>query len=220
MLVLMLTPLLLILPLLGFSAFLVINLVVSRGGAAHSVAGPDEAPEAYVAIVLGARVYSDGQPSPMLADRLETGLELYRAGNVKKILVSGDHGQHRYDETNAMRDYLLERGVPIEDVFMDHAGFDTYDTMYRAREVFLVKDALVVTQGFHLARAVYTARRLGLDAVGVPADRRPYADERRFAVRDWFARVKAFLEVNLTHPKPRYLGPQIPITGDGRATEG
>jgi vancomycin permeability regulator SanA len=220
MVVIMLTPLLLVLPLLALCAFLVSNLVVSRGGNAHSVEGVPEAPHAYVAIVLGARVYPNGNPSPMLVDRLETGFELYRTGKVQKILVSGDHGQHRYDETNTMRNYLLARGMPSEDVFMDHAGFSTYDTMYRAREVFLVKDALVVTQRFHLARAVYTARRLGLEAVGVPADLRPYADERRFVVRDWFARVKAFFDVNVLRPAPRYLGPVIPITGDGRATEG
>jgi SanA protein len=116
--------------------------------------------------------------------------------------------------------YALDQGVPEEDVFTDHAGFSTYDTMYRARDVFKVTSALVVTQGFHLARAVYTARSLGLDATGVQADIQPYANEWRFAVRDWLARAKAFFQLHVTKPEPRFLGPAIPIDGDGRATRG
>ena len=119
-----------------------------------------------------------------------------------------------------MLDYVLERGVPEEDVFTDHAGFSTYDTIYRARDVFKVTTALVVTQKFHLARAVYTARALGLDATGVRADIQPYGGERRFAIRDWLARVKALWQLHVTKPEPRYLGPAIPIDGDGRTTRG
>jgi SanA protein len=154
----------------------------------------------------------------MLADRLDTGITLYKLGKVKKLLLSGDHGTTHYDETNAMRRYVLARGIPEEDIFMDHAGFSTYDTMYRARDVFQVTTALVVTQRFHLDRAVYTARQLGLETTGVPADIQPYSNEAKFAVRDWFARCKALLDLSLLHPLPRFLGPQIPITGDGRAT--
>ena len=143
-------------------------------GGRHRVDGPSNAPSAEVAIVLGAKVWPGGAPSSMLEDRLRTGIELYRPGRVDKLLLSGDHGQSTYDEVNAMRQFVLYRGVPPEDVFMDHAGFSTYDTMYRARDVFQVRDALVVTQGFHLERAVYTARALGMDATGVAADLRPY----------------------------------------------
>lgn len=199
----------------GFTA---VNLLIQAEGGRYSVSSPQEAPEAEVAIILGARVYSSGQPSPMLADRLETGVQLYKLGKVTKLLVSGDHGTAHYDETNAMRRYVLARGVPPEDIFMDHAGFSTYDTMYRARDVFQVTSALVVTQRFHLARAVYTARRLGLQATGVPADLRVYGNEGKFAARDWLARCKAFLDLNLLHPGPQFLGPVIPISGDGRAT--
>jgi SanA protein len=156
----------------------------------------------------------------MLADRLETGVELYRLGKVEKLLLSGDHGTVPYDEVNAMRTYVIERGVPPEDIFMDHSGFSTFDSMYRARDVFLVTDALVVTQDFHLPRAVYTARALGLEATGVSADRRPYRDTGRLAVREWLARCKAFLQLQVLNSRPRFLGPTIPITGDGRATEG
>jgi SanA protein len=202
------------------AALLVSNLVMTRSAASHIVRTPNEAPHAQAAIVLGAKVSADGTPSDMLVDRLETGIKLYKLGKVDKLLLSGDHGQVDYDEVNAMLKYVLARGVPDQDVFTDHAGFDTYDTMYRARDVFQVKTAIVVTQKFHLARAVYLARRLGLQATGVVADIQSYPNEWRFALREWPARVKAFMQVNITHPLPRFLGPVIPIEGDGRATRG
>lgn len=201
-------------------AVVVPNLIIALSAHSSIVDRVEEAPQAQVAIVLGAKVYPNGGLSPMLTDRLETGVLLYKLGRVDKLLLSGDHGQTSYDEVNAMLRYALEHGVPDEDVFTDHAGFSTYDTMYRARDVFKVTSALVVTQKFHLARAVYTARSLGLDAIGVPADIQPYANERRFAMRDWLARVKAFFQLHVTKPEPRYLGPAIPIDGDGRATRG
>jgi SanA protein len=201
-------------------SFTGVNLYIRSEGHRHTAASVEQAPNAQVAIVLGARVYPDGSPSPMLADRLDTAVQLYKLGKVNKLLLSGDHGQTHYDETNSMRRYVLARGVPAEDIFMDHAGFSTYDSMYRARDVFKVKDALVVTQGFHLDRAVYTARKLGLDATGVSADLHPYDTQLQATVRDWLARCKAFFDLNATHPLPRYLGPVIPIDGDGRATLG
>jgi len=201
-------------------AVLVPDLVMTRSARSHIVDGPQDAPPAKVAIVLGARVYEDGTPSPMLADRLATGVELYKLGKVDKLLLSGDHGTTTYDEVNVMLQYCLDRGVPEEDVFTDHAGFDTYDTMYRARDVFKVTDALVVTQDFHLPRAVYIARTLGLEATGVVADIQPYAGEWRFALREWPARVKAFFQLHVTKPGPRFLGPALPIDGDGRLTRG
>lgn len=201
-------------------AILIPNLIVTRSADDHIVLTPENAPQALCAIVLGAKVYENGTPAPMLADRLETGVRLYELGKVGKLLLSGDHGQTDYDEVNVMLDYVLARGVPEEDVFTDHAGFDTYDTMYRARDVFLVADCLIVTQEFHLSRAVYTARSLGLEATGVVADIQPYANEFKNAARDWLARVKAVLQLHITHPEPRYLGPAIPIDGDGRATRG
>jgi SanA protein len=201
-------------------AVLLPNLIIPLSARGHTVAGSEDAPQAQVAIVLGARVYPNGTPSPMLADRLQTGVSLYKLGKVEKLLLSGDHGQTTYDEVNVMLEYVLERGVPEEDVFTDHAGFSSYDTMYRARDVFKVTTALVVTQRFHLSRAVYTARALGLDATGVQADIQPYGDERRFAIREWLARVKALWQLHVTRPGPRFLGPAIPIDGDGRTTRG
>ena len=164
-------------------AVLTTNLVVTRSAAGSIVRNPEDAPTAQVAIVLGARVFNDGTPSSMLADRLETAIKLYKLGKVHKLLLSGDHGRKNYDEVNAMLKYVVARGVPTEDVFTDHAGFDTYDTMYRARDVFQVHSAIIVTQRFHLARAVYTARKLGLEAVGVVAERMAQLDARMVGAR-------------------------------------
>lgn len=199
---------------------LVTALVVARSAAPHIVDKPQDAPQAKVAIVLGALVYQNGTPSSMVADRLDTAIQLYKLGKVQKLLISGDHGTTTYDEVNAMLKYCVDRGVPDEDVFTDHAGFDTYDTMYRARDVFKVTDCLVVTQGFHMPRAIYTARHLGLDATGVVADIQTYQSEWKSSLREWPARVKAIWQLSVTHPEPKYLGPAIPIDGDGRATRG
>ncbi len=209
-----------VLVLLTGLALLAANLIVIRGAHDYIAQSPEDAPHAQCAIVLGARVYADGKPYPMLADRLEVGIRLYKLGKVDKLLLSGDHGQTTYDEVNVMLDYVVARGIPEEDVFTDHAGFDTYDTMYRARDVFQVETAIIVTQGFHLSRAVYTARTLGLEATGVASDLRPYFNETRNATREMLARVKAILDLHITHPRPKYLGVAIPITGDGRATRG
>ncbi len=165
-----------------------------------------------VAIILGASVYSDGTLSPLLEDRARMGLELYKQGYVKKILVSGDNQLLSYNEVIPIRAYLLEHGAAPEDVFTDFAGFNTYDTMYRAGRIFTVRDAFVVTQSFHLPRALYAARKVGLNAYGVAADRTSY--QLKNNTREIGATVKTFLEV-VTDTKPRFLGPQIPITGNG-----
>ncbi|HUT33503.1 MAG TPA: ElyC/SanA/YdcF family protein [Planctomycetota bacterium] len=199
-------------------AFVLVANAMVTGGARGFIKPQAELPACQVAIVLGAGVRPDGSLSAMLEDRVATGVELYPAGKVRKLLLSGDHGRMTYDEANAMRRRVLAAGLPPEDVFLDHAGFSTYETMYRARDVFQVTDAIVVTQGFHLARSVYTARRLGLDAWGCEADKRPYATATRSIVREWLARCKAVVELHLTRPRPHFLGPAIPIAGDGRAS--
>lgn len=193
--------------------------VLSRGnhGARASIDELDPAP---VAIVLGAGVRADGTPSNALEDRLAQAVELHRAGKAKKLLLSGDHGAARYDETSSMRRWVLDRGVPPEDVFCDHAGFSTYDTMARARRVFGVTRAIVVTQRFHLARSIYTAEALGIEAEGTPCDRRTYVKSAWFELRELGSRAKAFAQAELLHSAPRVLGPPIPIDGDGRATWG
>ncbi|MFZ5597650.1 MAG: SanA/YdcF family protein [Bacillota bacterium] len=170
-----------------------------------------------VAIVPGAYVTPDGHLCDMLRDRVDTAVDLYKEGKVKKILMTGDHGSISYDEVNSMRRYAESRGVPTSDIFMDHAGFSTYDSMYRARDVFVVDSAVIVTQKFHLPRAVYIARKLGIKAVGTEADRQEYAGDGIYVLREIPARLKAFAQVNLKS-KPAFLGPEIPVSGDGRAT--
>ncbi|MDP2212137.1 MAG: ElyC/SanA/YdcF family protein [Candidatus Aquicultor sp.] len=207
-----------VLILVAVAIVAVSNLMIIRVGEAHVTASAEDASKSQVAIVLGAKVFGDNVLSHVLADRLDTGIDLYRSGKVGKLLLTGDHGQSRYDEVNAMRKYALSKGIPAEDIFMDHAGFDTYDSMYRARDIFEIQSAVVVTQRFHLARSVYIARALGIDATGASADKRVYMKGRLFEIREALARVKAFFELHITRPKPRFLGEKIPITGDGRST--
>jgi len=177
----------------------------------------DNIAHAPVVIVLGASVLANGQPSDILADRLTVAANLYTAGLADKVLVSGDNGQDGYDEVNAMRRYLLAAGVAAEDLFLDHAGFDTYDSMYRARHVFGVTDAIVVTQQYHLSRALYLADAVGMHAQGVSSDLQPYAKQAWFSARESLARVKAVVNV-LFGAEPTYFGEPIDLAGDGRTT--
>jgi SanA protein len=177
-----------------------------------------DAPTADVILVLGARVYENGSVSAILGDRLKVALELKNAGKADRFLVSGDHGRVDYDEVNAMRSFLEEQDVQPEHIFMDHAGFSTYESMYRARDIFKAQKVLIVTQQYHLMRAVYTARQMGLDAYGVASDRQEYAYMAQNQFREILARNKDFAFVNVFQPKPTYLGNPIPITSDGRLT--
>jgi SanA protein len=192
-------------------------LLDARGGTRDSIAA---LPQAQTALVLGAQVRPDGTPSAMLEDRIATAEALYRAGKVEKLLLSGDHGRASYDEVGTMRRALLERGIPADDIFTDHAGFDTWDSAQRARRVFGVESAIVVTQRFHMARALFAAHRAGLDASGYAADRRDYGGVlARLRLREALARVKVVADA-VAGSDPRFLGPQLPIEGDGRATWG
>ena len=178
------------------------NAVVLREGGARMCAAAD-APAVDAIVVLGAGVRADGTPSDMLRDRLETALELYRAGRAPFVLVSGDHGAAAYDEPGTMRAWLEDRGVPADAVVEDHAGFDTYSSMWRARNVFAVHRALVVTQRFHLPRALFVAGRLGLEAAGVSADRQSYRGIAWSELRETASRPKAWLDV-ATGRTPRF----------------
>src|SRR5579872_1244781 len=198
----------------GATLVAVMDRVVARAG---PIVDPAEAPDAPVAIVPGAGVHRNGELSAVLEDRMDVAIELYRRGKVRKLLVSGDHGTRSYDEPGAMARRAVSAGVPACDVFLDHAGFDTHATMSRARAVFGVERALVVSQDFHLPRALFYARSAGIDAVGVRADRRVYEKRVLYALREVPARVKALLMVELGLA-PRFLGPAIPISGDGRIT--
>ena len=167
-------------------------------------------------LVLGCGVRNH-RPSPMLSDRLETGLFLYDQKPEIKLLMSGDHGQKYYDEVNVMKDYAIAAGIPSEDIFMDHAGFSTYESMYRARDIFCAKKIIVVSQNYHLYRAIYVANALGLDAYGVSADSHTYPGQTYRDVREVLARNKDFFYC-LYAPKPSCLGEAIPVNGNGNIT--
>lgn len=170
-------------------------------------------------LILGAYVDKNGVVSVMLKDRLETGLDVFEKGKALKIIVSGDHGKKGYDEVNAMKKYLLEKGIKDEDIFMDHAGFNTYESMYRAKEIFLANKVIIVTQEYHLMRAVFIARHLGIDAYGIAADKQNYGSVMTvYNIREVAARVKDYLNINIFKPKPTYLGETIPVSGDGKLT--
>lgn len=168
-------------------------------------------------LILGAGVWGQNTPSPMLEDRLKEGLKLYEQGAAPKILVSGDHGQEGYDEVNVMKNYLIDAGVPSEDIFMDHAGFSTYESMVRAKEVFGVSKLIVVTQEYHMYRALFICDQLGMQALGVHADPRLYQGALYRNVRELLARDKDILSC-LFKVKPTYLGDPIDISGNGDVT--
>lgn len=168
-------------------------------------------------IVLGAGVKPDGTPSDMLKDRLDTAVEAYKRGLSQKILMSGDHGRDDYDEVNAMKKYAIAQGIPSSDIFMDHAGFSTYDSMSRAKEIFQINKAFVVSQRYHLYRALYLANSKGIKCYGIAADHSAYKGQKMRDIREVAARTKDFLKA-IFSPAPKFLGETIPVSGDGDIT--
>ncbi len=171
-------------------------------------------------IILGAAVYENGQPCPMLEDRLDTGISIFENKYVDTILLTGDHGRKTYDEVNGMKEYVLNHGIEKTFIFLDHAGFSTYESMARASKIYQVESAIVVTQEFHLARSVYLARKMGINAYGVKADirRYPRSEMIQLQIREYLARVKDYIYVHILKPNPTFLGEQIPITGNSDIT--
>ena len=167
-------------------------------------------------IILGAGIWGDS-PSPMLQDRLLQGIELYKSNVSSKIIMSGDHGREEYDEVNVMKQYAIDNGVPSEDIFMDHAGFSSYESIYRAKEIFGAKKVVIVTQKYHLYRALHIANSLGLEAYGVGADPRQYVGAMYREIREILARNKDFIKCWFK-PEPTYLGESIPVSGSGDVT--
>jgi len=167
-------------------------------------------------IVLGAGVWKD-KPSQMLEDRLLQGIDLYKNNVSNKIIMSGDHGQEEYDEVNVMKSFAIEKGIPSENIFMDHAGFSSYESIYRAKEIFGAKKIVIVTQEYHLYRALYIANELGLEAYGVGADPRQYVGATYRETREILARNKDFVKC-IFKPKPTFLGDTIPVSGSGDIT--
>ena len=168
-------------------------------------------------LVLGAGVRPDGSPSAMLEDRLEIGIELYFADASDRLLMSGDHMSADYDEVGVMKCHAIEAGVPSNAIFLDHAGLSTYESLWRAKELYGAENVLIVTQKYHLYRALYVAQALGLNAYGISADLRPYSGQSIREVREIVARVKDFFFAQFK-PEPTYLGDPVDLSGDGDST--
>lgn len=169
-------------------------------------------------LILGAGV-KDGKPKPMLRDRLLTGIELYKSGAAEKIIMSGDHGRADYDEVNVMRAFALEQGVSAEDIFLDHAGFSTYDSVYRAKNIFGAENIIIVSQKYHLYRALYISEKLDVKAAGVSANLNTYDGQLKRDIREIIARDKDFFKC-IVKPEAEIMGDKIPLDGDGSITLG
>lgn len=167
-------------------------------------------------VVLGAGVWGD-KPSPVLKDRLDKAIELYMNGVSNKIIVSGDHGKNDYDEVNIMKQYLIENNIPSTNIFMDHAGFSTYDTIYRMKEIFDVEKMVIISQEYHLYRALYISKELGIDAYGISALKIKYSGQTKRELREVLARDKDFFKC-IFKPKPKYLGDKISLNESGDIT--
>lgn len=196
---------------------LLANAIVLIYARSHIVSNIEKLSEAQAVIILGAAVYKDGKLSPVLKERVDTAVAVYKNGLVEKILMSGDNSSKSYNEVSPVHQYLLESGVPAEDIFLDYAGFDSYDTMYRAKSIYGVETAIVVTQTFHLSRALFIANNLGIKSEGIhpPADKSTWYNY----LRETLSVVKAVYDVTFKSD-PTYLGEEIPITGDGRESVG
>ena len=169
-------------------------------------------------MILGAGV-KDGKPKPMLRDRLLTGIELYKSGAADKIIMSGDRGRADYDEVNVMRAFALEQGVRAEDIFLDHAGFSTYDSVYRAKNIFGAENIIIVSQKYHLYRALYISEKLDVKAAGVSANLNTYGGQLKRDIREIIARDKDFFKC-IVKPEAEIMGDKIPLDGDGSITLG
>lgn len=190
-----------------------VPIAIRQSASAYMFSDIDDMPKTEVALVLGASVLR-GKPSPILEERAHAAVQLYREGKVAKILVTGDNSSLTHDEVTPVRKYLIDAGIPAGDVFLDHAGFDTYSSMYRARDVFGASSVTIVTQDFHLPRAVFLARMLGLTAYGLHAKGGGSGNDY---LREVPASLKALLDL-AAHRQPKYLGEAIPLSGDGSTT--
>ena len=205
--------------ILGITTLAVINSIVKLSTGKQIISSEEAAKleDVDCILVLGCFVKDDGRPSDMLHDRLTRGVELYDLGAAPKLLMSGDHGREDYDEVAAMKQFAIDAGIPSEDVFMDHAGFSTYESIYRAKEIFQADKILIVTQEYHLYRALYIADQLGVEAYGVSSDYHTYVGQFMRDFREMLARVKDCATC-IFKPEPTYLGDAIPIFGDGNLT--
>lgn len=204
---------------LAIVAVFAVTNVVTIVGAKGSIVSVDEASisSADAIVVLGASVFADGTPSGILQDRLDDGIALYFAGVAPKLIMSGDNGTESYNEVRVMKQYAIAQGVPSEDIFCDHAGFSTYESMYRAKYVFGCQRIVVATQTYHLYRALWSAKSLGMQATGVPSDYHEYQKQLQYDIREVPARTKDFFKALFRMPST-YVGDAISLDQDGDVT--
>ena len=212
---------LLVLSLLLTFALLGANVYVKESTSDRILSAADAAmlEDVDCILVLGCLVRSDGSPSDMLADRLACGVRLYETGVSNALIMSGDHGTEEYDEVNAMKQYAVVAGVPSSRVFMDHAGFSTYESIYRAKEIFGARRIVIVSQEYHLYRALNIADALGVEAYAVAADTREYRNQWQRDLREALARGKDLLQ-GIFKPRPTYLGEPVDLSANGDMTRG
>ena len=210
---------LLLLGLIGITSILGIDIYVRNQSKDYILDSIDASKleDVDAILVLGCQVKESGYPSAMLRDRLNRSIELYDLAASNKIIMSGDHGRNEYDEVNTMKQFAMDAGIPSSDIFMDHAGFSTYESMYRAKEIFSEEKIIIVRQKYHLYRAIYDAKALGIEAYGVSSDYFRYSGQLYRDIREVLARVKDF-GYTLIKPEPTFLGDSIPINGDGNIT--
>ena len=194
-----------------------LNLWVTLHAKKNIVSSSQELTRNYDCILILGAGLKNGQASPMLTDRLEKGIELYKQGKAPKLLMSGEHGTEYDNEVKVMKQYAIDAGVPSSDIFMDHAGFSTYDSIWRAKHVFSVQNPIIVTQRYHLYRAVYIAQQSGLSCTGIASDGYQYGGKPKRLLREFLARCKDFI-TTATETPPAYEGDLISITGNGDET--
>lgn len=204
---------------LAIVAVFAVTNAVTIVGSKGSIVSADEASisSADAIVVLGASVFADGTPSGILQDRLDDGIALYFAGVAPKLIMSGDNGTESYNEVRVMKQYAIAQGVPSEDIFCDHAGFSTYESMYRAKYVFGCQRIVVATQTYHLYRALWSAKSLGMQATGVPSDYHEYQKQLQYDIREVPARTKDFFKALFRMPST-YVGDAISLDQDGDVT--
>ena len=210
--ILLIAVLITIIPLL---VILILNGTVKMQG--KYIISPEEAyklKDMDCILVLGCGVKDNGVPSDMLRDRLIRSIDLYKNNAAPKLLMSGDHGKTDYNEVGTMKNFAIDSGINSEDIFMDHAGFSTYESIYRAKEIFGAEKIIIVSQEYHLYRALHIAECFGLEAYGVAADYHTYGGQAYREVREILARAKDFV-TSLFKPEPTYLGEFISIKGNG-----
>jgi len=193
-----------------------INFYVKSSTKKKIISDINKIPQVDCILILGAGIDGD-RPSLMLEDRLKAGIKLYDNNISQKIVMSGDHGRKEHDEVNIMKNYAMELDVPSSDIFMDHAGFSTYESMYRLKYIFGAKSVVIVSQKYHLYRSLYIARSLGLDAYGYAAEDIKYFGNTNREIREILARDKDFIK-SIYKPKSTYLGETIDLTGSGDVT--